>query len=295
MKMKVFVSHAAADETLASALVDFLMTSLSLDDENIRCTSVPGHKLPVGSESATIIREELGESAVVIGLITKNAISSGWVLFELGATWGAKKKLKPLVSGEIGFAELPGPLSGHHVAKLSSKSDLSQFVDEVADIITTKARTRPKIDAAIDKLIRAHQEHVKIADQKSKSTAIKPKEPVIGGIPYSELVDILRSEKIVVPAELTEEKKDVRLSLFDFFIKTHHLLVDGIRSNEPSGSQGAFVYREVALRLMPYNLVEFEKLPAAQASYFKRLVVSNEGNKFLAHYKRSKAKERIEP
>nr|VFJ88408.1 MAG: TIR domain-containing protein [Candidatus Kentron sp. H]VFJ93509.1 MAG: TIR domain-containing protein [Candidatus Kentron sp. H]VFJ94829.1 MAG: TIR domain-containing protein [Candidatus Kentron sp. H] len=91
MAIKVFVSHAAADDMLASALVDLLMTSLSLDEENIRCTSVPGHKLPVGSESATIIREELGESAVVIGLITKNAISSGWVLFELGATWGAKK------------------------------------------------------------------------------------------------------------------------------------------------------------------------------------------------------------
>nr|VFJ90273.1 MAG: hypothetical protein BECKH772A_GA0070896_1002021 [Candidatus Kentron sp. H]VFJ99040.1 MAG: hypothetical protein BECKH772C_GA0070978_1002820 [Candidatus Kentron sp. H] len=210
---------------------------------------------------------------------------------------GREKKLKPLVSDEVDFAELPGPLSGHHAGKLSSKPDLSQFVDEVAGIIIEKTRTRPKIDTAINKLIKAHQEYVKIAAQKSKAdtTATRPEEPEIGGIPYSELVDILSKEEIVIPAELTEKKEDVELSLFDFFIKKHHLLANGIQSNAPSGSLGAFVYREFSLRLMPYKLLESEKLPAARAKYFKKLVVSDEGNKFFAHYKRLEAKERIEP
>lgn len=288
MTIKVFVSHAAADEMLASALVDFLMSSLALDDADIRCTSVPGHRLPVGSESATTIREELGGSAVVVGLITKNAISSSWVLFELGATWGARKNLKPLVSDEVGFNELPGPLSGHHAGRLSNKSDLSQFVDEVAATVVAKARSRAKIDAAIDKLMTVHGEHAKIAAQKTKPSTIvtKAKEPAIAGIPYSEIVSILHNEKLMVPAKLVGKPEDVQLSLFETFVMNYQTLADGVQSNWESNTAGGFLYREVALRLMPYNLMKFEKLPAAQAKWFKRLVVSDEGHRFVAHYKR---------
>jgi hypothetical protein len=99
MSIRLFVSHSAKDEKLAAAVVDFLQGNLVLADEDLRCTSVPGHKLAVGSESSSTLRDDLGESAVVIGLITKNALASGWVLFELGATWGAKKHLKLLCGG----------------------------------------------------------------------------------------------------------------------------------------------------------------------------------------------------
>lgn len=288
MAIKVFMSHAAADELLASALVDFLMSSLAIDEADIRCTSVPGHKLPVGTESGTTIREELGESAVVVGLITKNAISSSWVLFELGATWGARKRLKPLVSDEVGFKELPGPLSGYHASKLSSKSDLSQFVDEVASTVSAKMRSRAKVDAAIDKLMKVHQEHFKNATQKSKPSTIvtKAKEPTIAGIPYSELVSILQNEKLTIPAKIVGKKEDVQLSLFEALIGNYQTLADGLQSNWESNSAGGFLYREVGLRLMPYNLMKFDKLPAAQAKWFKRVILSAEGHKLVAHYKR---------
>jgi hypothetical protein len=291
MAIKVFISHAAADKILASALVDFLMSSLSLDEADIRCTSVPGHKLFVGSESATTIREELGESTVVVGLITKTAISSSWVLFELGATWGARKKLKPLVSDEVSFKELPGPLSGHHAAKLSSKSDLSQFVDEVASIVATKMRSRAKVDAAIDKLMNVHQEHLKTAAMRSKPSTIvtKAKEPTIGGIPFSEMVSILQSEKLTVPAKLIGKKEDVQLSLFEAFMGNYQALANGLHSNWDSDSAGGYLYHEVGLRLMPYNLMKFDKLPAGQAKWFKRLILSDEGHKLVAHYKRLSA------
>jgi hypothetical protein len=90
MPIKIFVSHASIDEPLASALVDCIFSSMILDDNDLRCTSVSGHKLEVGSDFTNAIREDLDESSVVVGVITQNAIRSGWVLFELGAAWGAE-------------------------------------------------------------------------------------------------------------------------------------------------------------------------------------------------------------
>lgn len=289
MTIKVFVSHDTADETLASALVDFLMAATNLEDSAIRCTSVPGHKLPVGAESATTLRDELGDSATVIGLLTRNSISSRWVLFELGATWGAKKNLKPLVSDDIDFKELPGPLSGHHAARLSSKSDLSQLIDEVALITGAQKRSGPKVDSAIDKLMAAHTEYVKSGSAKGKPKTIvtSTKELTISGIPFSELVTILRNEPITIPANIAGTPKDIKMSLFEVFVGNYQSLADGVQSNWEHNTAGGFLYVEVALRLLPYNLVKFEKLPATQAKWFRRLAVSDDGHKFMAQYKRA--------
>jgi hypothetical protein len=88
MPIKLFISHSSADELLASALVDCILASVSIEDDEVRCTSVAGHRLPVGSDFAATLKGDIGVSAAVIGLLTQRAISSSWVLFELGATWG---------------------------------------------------------------------------------------------------------------------------------------------------------------------------------------------------------------
>lgn len=46
---RIFISHSHADEKIASLLVDFLLAALAIRPEDIRCTSVPGHKLPFGT------------------------------------------------------------------------------------------------------------------------------------------------------------------------------------------------------------------------------------------------------
>ena len=48
MSIKIFISHAAADEKLATAHVDCIYSCMVPDDDEVRCTSVPGHKLPIG-------------------------------------------------------------------------------------------------------------------------------------------------------------------------------------------------------------------------------------------------------
>lgn len=264
-----------------------------LEDEDIRCTSVAGHKLPVGSDTATALRDELSESSVVIGLITSTSVDSSWVLFELGATWGARRHLKPILTDEIEYKDLPGPLSGSHAARLSNKGDLSQCIEEVTNIVGATSRSRAKIDKAIDDLISTHASFLSSKVPKSSKTkvATKSKEPLFEGVPFSELVKLLKNESIVVPAKLTGGKEDVRKPLFDLFVLNTKALSDGIQSNSDRDSPAGFLYAEVGLRLLPYGLAQFDKLPVSQSKWYKRISLSKEGEKFIVHYRRLESAE----
>lgn len=288
MPTRIFISHAAADETLASALVDCILSTMIIDDEELRCTSVHGHKLPVGSDFAATLLEDIGDSSVVVGLITRHALASSWVLFELGATWGARKNLKPLVTDEVDLNTLPGPVSGRHVARLSSRGDLNQFLEEVAGTVGAKRRSAAKSTKPMEQLLAAHAEHIKAASATPNRGKIetKSREPTFAGVPFSELMRVLGNEKITVPAKLAAQKEDLEMSLFELFVGNAKALSDGVQSNWEPDTPGSFLYRELGLRLLPYGLVQFDKLPAAQAKWFKRLIVSAEGHKFLLQFKR---------
>lgn len=291
MPVKIFVSHTASDATLAGSLIDCLLSSMVLQDEDLRCTSVDGHKLPVGSDFTSTLLDDLDDSSVVIGLITQASLSSSWVLFELGATWGAKKNLKPLVASDVDLKSLPGPLSGRHVAVFKNKGDIAQFIEEIITTIGAKARTAAKISKAIDTLLAAHSEYMSAqqSQKETKKVTIVVKEQSFSGTPYSELSQILKQEIVNIPGNLLESKTDAKLPLLDIFLLNGRTLADGIQNNSPQHSPNSFLYNEVALRLLPYGLVQYEKLPAAQAKYFKRIIISPEGHKFMLHHKRMKA------
>jgi hypothetical protein len=288
MTTRIFISHSAADEKLAGALVDCILGTMVIADDELRCTSVPGHKLPVGSDFAATLLNDIGESSVVVGLVTQNAIASSWVLFELGATWGSKKNLMPLVTDEVDLKALPGPLSGRHVAKIGSKGDLNQFLEELANVVDAKRRSAAKSLVPMEKLVDAHTKHLAASTRPKAGDRVetKSKEPIISGLPVSELMSVLRNEKVTVPAKLAGEKSDKEMTVFELFIANSHVIAGGLQSDWERNTGGGFLYYEVGLRLVSYGLVQFDKLPAAQAKWFKRLTISAEGGKFLVHCKR---------
>jgi len=295
MAIKIFLSHAATDEKLASALVDCIFSCMVLEDEEVRCTSVPGHKLPIGGDSSTILRDELSETGVVIGLLTQNSIVSSWVLFELGATWGAGKNLQPLLADDVDYSDIPGPLAGCHAGKLAEKNDLVQFFEELRKVVGAKARSSAKIDSAISQLVKANSQYSKVSLTPKPPKKVKAKsgipDPTISGMKYSELKTILKKEKVVIPPPHSGEEEDVESDLLTLFLGNHPALCDGLQSNWDSESAGGFLYREIGLKLIPYELVKFDKLPAAQAKLFKRLIMSPNGQKFYAHFKRVQASD----
>jgi len=285
MITKVFISHAADDLQLAEALVTFLFSCMHLDSKQVRCTSVQGHKLPVGSDVAKTLRDDLGGSSVVIGLLTPRSLRSSWVLFELGAAWGSRKNIKPLLSDDVDFSDLPGPLSGHHAVRLSDVNGLIQLIDEVHRIVGVRKHDAPKVHDAAKKLTEAHSQI-----QAAMSKAISPKiaktgvkQPIISGMPFLELARVLEAEKIIVPAYIAGTDSDQTISLLDALINYCDALAGGVHSTWDPNEFAGFLYYSIAVKLLPFQLVKYEKLPASR--HYQRIVLSANGQKFVSHFK----------
>jgi len=127
----VFISHSSKDADLALALIDLLQAALGLLAEQIRCSSVDGYRLPVGVNTESKLREDVNASKVVIGLITPSSLSSHYVVFELGARWGSRLFLAPLLAG-VGSKELSAPLSLLNALSANNEAQLHQLVEDVS-------------------------------------------------------------------------------------------------------------------------------------------------------------------
>jgi hypothetical protein len=128
----VFISHSAKDADLAEALVELLRAAIGLTENEIRCTSVDGYRFPAGAETDEQLRKEVRSSKAFIGLITPNSIASAYVLFELGARWGANLHLAPLLAKGADATFLRGPLRGLNALDATSEAQLHQLLGEIA-------------------------------------------------------------------------------------------------------------------------------------------------------------------
>jgi hypothetical protein len=135
--IKVFISHSSRDQELARLLIELLRAAIpDLHHTAIRCTSVPGYKLEGGAHTGPQLREELLQASVFIGLLTRDSLASSYVLFELGARWGANTRLKPLRAAGLELSELRAPLTERHVQSCDDESDLHQMLEEISRDLT---------------------------------------------------------------------------------------------------------------------------------------------------------------
>lgn len=131
--MKVFISHSSSDAKAAEALVELIRAALGISAKDIRCTSVDGYKLSAGADSNEQLRQEVFDSEAFIALLSPASIQSIYVMFELGARWGTKRSLKPIMISGFSSASLKAPLSGIHSIKGESEADLNQLIDDLAN------------------------------------------------------------------------------------------------------------------------------------------------------------------
>ena len=129
--LSIFISHSSKDADLALALIDLLKSALALTADRIRCSSVDGYRLPVGVNSEGKLREEVNAAKVVVGLITRSSLTSAYVMFELGARWGADLFLAPLLAG-VKAGELSGPLSLLNALSANNEAQLHQLLQDIA-------------------------------------------------------------------------------------------------------------------------------------------------------------------
>jgi len=127
----VLISHSSKDKVLAEALIELLRSALGLLPNQIRCTSVDGYRLPAGVNTDDQLRAEIKSVAVLIGLLTPNSLSSTYVLFELGARWGAGLFMISLLAG-IAPESMQGPHRVLNALSCETEGQLVQLVEDIA-------------------------------------------------------------------------------------------------------------------------------------------------------------------
>ncbi|MFL6313381.1 MAG: toll/interleukin-1 receptor domain-containing protein [Terriglobales bacterium] len=133
--LQIFISHSSRDAELAKQLIDLLRVALPVDPIAIRCTSVDGYRLEGGADANDQIRTEIWGARVFIGLLTPTSLASTYVLFELGARWGAKLQLKPLLAAGMRPSELRAPLSSLNALSCDHEEQILQLIREIGKIL----------------------------------------------------------------------------------------------------------------------------------------------------------------
>lgn len=158
MNKLIFISHSEADKEVAARLVDFLLSALDLTDEEILCTSVPGHQLPPGDHISQHLKADLGISVAVIALITRKSLGSSWVVFELGASWALDKPIVPILAPGLEPGDLPGPVPEYVCVCADNEDASSRLVDAVQQIASRLGigqKATGKLPAKLEELLQA--------------------------------------------------------------------------------------------------------------------------------------------
>src|ERR1051326_6628729 len=74
-------------------------------------------------------------------------------MFELGARWGAKKHLAPVLAHGADATSLGGPLSGLNALRLDQRTEVIQLVEDVADYLKMNVEPAASFQNSIDQLV----------------------------------------------------------------------------------------------------------------------------------------------
>lgn len=152
MVKEVFISHSSGDEDIARALIELLRAAIPTLHDKIRCTSIDGYRLEGGSYTDEKLKAEIKEAKFFIGLITPLSMSSAYVLFELGARWGADLHLAPVLAAGADSSLLRGPLSSLSALNCSTGGQMQQLIEEIAKSLNYPLGNAPTYYPYIEKL-----------------------------------------------------------------------------------------------------------------------------------------------
>ena len=135
MPIRVFISHSSADKDIAKALTKLIRSAFTFSPAEIRCTSVDGYRLPTGASTDHQLRLESIEAESFIAILTPKSLESTYVLFELGARWGTKRPLFPLLAGGATPNDLREPLKALTARMSNSRNEMFQFLTDLGNIL----------------------------------------------------------------------------------------------------------------------------------------------------------------
>ena len=149
----IFISHSSSDLEFAKLLLALLTSALKRPAASIRCTSVDGHRLQGGADTDEQLRREVNYATAFIGVISAASLNSMYVAFELGARWGARRHLLPLLTPGVDASILSGPLAGVNALRSDNASQLHQLICEVGNLLGVEPEPAHVFQAEIDALL----------------------------------------------------------------------------------------------------------------------------------------------
>jgi hypothetical protein len=123
-----------------------------IPEGEIRATTLPGLRLRAGAHTSTALRTEIAETKILIGILTPASLESGWVMFELGAAWGANKPVLTVSVG-IDYEFMPGPLKETNATDAASRAELEQLFEEIRETLDFPKRRAGRQTEALDELV----------------------------------------------------------------------------------------------------------------------------------------------
>lgn len=168
--LKLFISHCSKDIAVVEPLVDLLQSALNLPASDIRCTGIDGCRLPGGADTDEQLRGEVHDSEAFIGVISLASISSMFVVFELGARWGVKKHLIPVLSPGTSPSVLAGPLKGLNALQLDSAAQIHQLVEDLGRKLKIAPQSAAAYQKHIEAILENATEHAAATEEESITT-----------------------------------------------------------------------------------------------------------------------------
>jgi len=150
--IEIFISHSHVDVEIAKKLITLLKTALLIPSTKIRATSVDGYRFPPGTPIPDRLRSEIHQAKVLIAILTPNSMESIWVLFELGARWGADKQIVPLAAKGIDVGKLEGPLSVLSALRSYDEGQLLEVIDYLGVMLDRKLESAAVYKKCIEEL-----------------------------------------------------------------------------------------------------------------------------------------------
>lgn len=149
---KIFVSHSSKNVDVVKAFLEFLQLGMGVERDDIFCTSLIDNIIS-GEPYIEKIRSELQDCEVVIAIITKQYLESGFCLIETGAAWAMSKKYFPL--SLVPFEDLDGlPLQTLQLRKLNDVQSLSVVYDELGECGARKHRQTAEFTLKVHEFIK---------------------------------------------------------------------------------------------------------------------------------------------
>jgi hypothetical protein len=135
-RKRIFISHASKDEEIVNAFFyEILVGGLTVNPNDIFCTTTDGTKIKSGEDWRDEIKKHLVDAEIIFLLITPNYKESEICLNEMGAAWVSSGKTISLFVEPINYNSVGILQEVKQVEKLQDEKSLDRIKDEVQEIL----------------------------------------------------------------------------------------------------------------------------------------------------------------